>query len=82
MSYYLGVDVGTTTTRAIVYDQNARKIQEASQTYPLYRQADGMAEQEPQQLVDAVIDVINQAVDAAGVSQSDLTAVGFSSSNH
>lgn len=81
MSYYLGVDVGTTTTRAVVYDQDARKIQEANQTYPLYRRPDGMAEQEPQQLVDAVDNVINQAVDTAKVAPSKLTAVGFSSSN-
>ncbi|WP_295746440.1 gluconokinase [uncultured Limosilactobacillus sp.] len=81
MSYYLGVDVGTTTTRAVVYDQTARKIQEASQTYPLYRQADGMAEQEPRQLVNAVVDVINEVVAAADLTPNEIKAVGFSSSN-
>ncbi|HIW70135.1 MAG TPA: gluconokinase [Candidatus Limosilactobacillus merdipullorum] len=81
MSYYLGVDVGTTTTRAVVYDQHAHKIREASQTYPLYRQANGMAEQEPQQLVEAVINVINQVVDESSINTADLAAVGFSSSN-
>ena len=64
-----------------MYDQHAHKIREASQTYPLYRQANGMAEQEPQQLVEAVINVINQVVDESSINIADLAAVGFSSSN-
>lgn len=81
MCYYLGVDVGTTTTRAVLYDDGVRQLKEASQTYPLYRQADGMAEQEPQQLVNAVVSAINQVVDAADVDPAEIAAVGLSSSN-
>lgn len=81
MSYFLGVDVGTTTTRAVVYDQHAHQLGAASETYPLYRQANGMAEQEPAQLVNAVVDVINQSVEQSKIKPAELVAVGFSSSN-
>ena len=44
MNYFIGVDVGTTSTKAVLYDQNATVLDQFSQGYSLYRDASGMAE--------------------------------------
>src|SRR5699024_1330640 len=47
----------------------------------LYRDASGMAEQDPAAIVTAVKTVIKQAAAAADLSQGKLLAVAFSSAN-
>ncbi len=47
MNYLIGVDVGTSSTKAVLYDQNAQVITQANYGYELHRNAAGMAEQEP-----------------------------------
>ncbi len=75
------MDVGTTSTKAVLYDQNANVLTQAKQGYPLYRDAAGMAEQDPDQLVDAVEKVIHDAVQEADLTNGQLCAVSFSSAN-
>ena len=67
MKYLLGVDVGTTTTKAVLYDENATIIGHFSKGYPLYRDPQGMAEQDPEEILAAVETVIR-----VSVSQEDL----------
>ena len=47
MNYLIGVDIGTSSTKAVLYDQDARVIDQANYGYELHRNAAGMAEQEP-----------------------------------
>ena len=61
MNYFIGVDVGTTSTKAVLYDQNATVLDQFSQGYSLYRDASGMAEQNPTAIVAAVEKVIHDA---------------------
>ena len=81
MDYLIGVDVGTTSTKAVLYDQQANVLQDFKQGYSLYRDANGMAEQNPDTLVEAVQSVIKQAAQAADLDQGKLLAVSFSSAN-
>lgn len=81
MKYYIGVDIGTTSTKAVLYDQNANVINKFQQGYRLYRNQDGMAEQDPEEIVQAVLQMIH---DAAGLTHEDgnqLTSVSFSCAN-
>ncbi len=81
MDYLIGVDVGTTSTKAVLYDQQANVLRDFKQGYSLYRDATGMAEQDPDALVRAVEEVIRQAVADADLHQGKLLAVSFSSAN-
>lgn len=47
MDYLIGVDVGTTSTKAVLYDQQANVLQDFKQGYSLYRDANGMAGKTP-----------------------------------
>lgn len=81
MDYLIGVDVGTTSTKAVLYDQHAQVLDSFKAGYTLYRDASGMAEQDPAAIVTAVKTVIKQAVAAADLSQGKLLSVAFSSAN-
>ena len=81
MNYYIGVDVGTTSTKAVLYDDQAHVLTTSKQGYTLYRDPSGMAEQDPDQLVDAVEQVIHDAASQADLKQGKLLAVSFSSAN-
>ena len=41
MNYLIGVDVGTSSTKAVLYDQNAQVITQANYGYELHRNAAG-----------------------------------------
>lgn len=81
LDYFIGVDVGTTSTKAVLYDEHAQVLTQAKQGYPLYRDASGMAEQDPDQLVAAVEKVIHDAAQKADLTAGKLLAVSFSSAN-
>ena len=78
MDYYVGVDVGTTATKAVLYDEAGKVVTSFKEGYPLYRDASGMAEQDPEEIVTAVETVIKQAGEAAN---GQVLAVSFSSAN-
>lgn len=81
MEYLIGVDVGTTATKAVLYDDQAHVLASFKAGYSLYRDASGMAEQDPAALVAAVQQVIGQAAGAADLVSGKLLAVSFSSAN-
>lgn len=81
MNYLIGVDIGTTSTKAVLYDTHAQVLGEVKQGYPLYRDANGMAEQNPDQLVNAVEKVIRDVAKKADLESGKLLAVSFSSAN-
>lgn len=81
MDYLIGVDVGTTSTKAVLYDIHAKVINYVKQPYTLYRDPNGMAEQDPDTIVKAVKKVIHDVVEKIDLSSDKLLAVSFSSAN-
>lgn len=81
MEYLLGIDVGTVRTKGILYDSKLQPKKSFRETYPLYRDAKGMAEQEPAEVLAAVEKVINQAYQEVQRNNCDLLAIAFSSEN-
>ncbi len=81
MNYLIGVDVGTTATKAVLYDEHATVLGHFSKQYALYRNSQGMAEQDPATIVDAVETTIHDAAAKADLAHGKLLAVAFSSAN-
>ena len=81
MDYLIGVDVGTTSTKAVLYNQKAKVLASFKAGYTLYRDASGMAEQDPDVIVSAVKQVIKQAAQEADLTTGKLLAASFSSAN-
>ena len=53
MKYVLGVDLGTSSTKTVLFESNGRQVCEATREYPLYQPQNGWAEQEPEDWWDA-----------------------------
>ncbi len=59
MNYLLGIDVGTSATKTVLFDEKGTVIASASQEYPLYQPENGWAEQKPEDWRDAVLKILD-----------------------
>ena len=81
-SYIVGVDIGTSSTKAAVFDRLGKIKGRHSVGYPLHVSALGAAEQDPDEIYAAVLESIRGAIHAAPVVPERIGAVGFGSVMH
>ncbi|MCP0887625.1 gluconokinase [Ligilactobacillus sp. WILCCON 0076] len=81
MDYIIGMDIGTTSTKGVLYDTSANVIAQSNQEYPLYRDAFGMAEEDQEEILNAVIYVLKKLITNIDFTEDNLRAVSFSSAN-
>ena len=79
---YAGVDCGTQSTKVVILDEALRIIGEASSEHRLISGANGRREQEPQWWIDAFEQAFAAAVAHAGISASEVRAIGVSGQQH
>ena len=48
MNYLIGIDVGTSATKTVLFDENGVVTASSSCEYPLYQPHNGWAEQKPE----------------------------------
>ncbi|AEK64243.1 gluconokinase [Collimonas fungivorans] len=84
--YMLGVDIGTTSTKAVLFTTQGQVVAQHAVEYPLLCTTPGMAEQDPLQIYDAVLSAIKNAVGNAagknGVEAAQIKLVSFSAAMH
>ncbi|MGY3778729.1 gluconokinase [Isobaculum melis] len=80
--YVIGVDIGTTSTKAVLYDPKGQVKGYANQEYPLYQEIPDMAEQDPDEIFEAVIDVLTQVIRKSGADAKKIAGISFSSAMH
>lgn len=64
MEYYLGVDVGTTSAKAVAFSASGEVITSSSCGYKMYHPQQGWCEQDPGEIFDAVIFSCNRVISA------------------
>ena len=57
-SFYIGIDIGTTATKAICFDIHGNVTKQVSNTYPMYHPKPDWSVQNPQEILQTVIDCI------------------------
>ncbi len=83
MAYMMGIDVGTTGTRAVIVRPDGYVVGAATGDHQPMRMAKpGWAEQDPEDWWQATLVAIRAALEQAGVKGSDIAAVGFSGQMH
>jgi len=83
MPYMMGIDVGTTGTRAVVVRPDGHVIGAATGDHQPMRMAKpGWAEQDPEDWWQATILAVRAALAAAGLKGTDIAAVGLSGQMH
>lgn len=75
--YILSIDQGTTSSRAMIFDQESRVIGVGQQEFQQYFPADGWVEHDPEEIWRSVLSVIAEALSEAKLKATDITAIGI-----
>lgn len=78
----IGLDIGTMSAKAVVFGRNGRVRGQHAVDYPLIKEHPSWAEQEPEQILQAALLAVSQAISQAGAAPQDIAAVGLSSAMH
>ena len=86
MSKILTIDQGTTSSRSIIFDQNANIQDVAQEEYPLLFPNDGWVEIEPKYIIDSVKNTLNKLdlsdIEYAGITNQRETTIVWDRETH
>ena len=77
MSYYIGIDVGTGSARAGVFDRNGIRLGTASKAIQINRPQSDFVEQSTKDIWLSVCGAVQQAMTKADISTSQIAGIGF-----
>lgn len=80
MSYYLGIDVGTTSAKAVAFSVQGQVIANFSFSYDIHHPHPNWSEQDPDEIFEAVIKGINKVVQT--LAPDTPLFVSFSAAMH
>lgn len=78
----IGVDMGTTSTKAVAFDPHGKVLAHHAVGYPLLTPTPAVAEQDPDEIYDAVLTVIREVIRQAQAASEDVMGVSFSAAMH
>lgn len=82
MAYLLGIDIGTSGTKTVLFDEIGNTISSALEEYPLYQPHIGWAEQDPEDWWQATVTGIRSVLAKSGVKAADISGIGLSGQMH
>jgi gluconokinase len=82
MTYLIAVDIGTTSTKSVLFTETGKMVQRAAVDYPLYTPVPGAAEQEPEEIFSAVMTTVQQVVERSKINPADILCLSFSAAMH
>ena len=82
MAYLLGIDIGTSGTKTVLFDEAGNTIASALGEYPLYQPNIGWAEQDPEDWWKATFTTIKAVMSKSGVNPADVKGIGLSGQMH
>ncbi len=62
MRYVLGLDLGTSGTKTVLFDETGRAVRSATREYPLYQPQNGWAEQDVSDWWNAAVETIGEVL--------------------
>jgi len=82
MSYYLGIDVGTSGTKALVMDARAKVVATATGDHGIFAPRPGWSEQDPDEWWSATVKAVRAAVKKAKIDGKQIAGIGLSGQMH
>jgi len=76
-SYYLGVDVGTGSARAGLFDASGTMLASAKRDITIWREAGSIVEQSSVNIWQAVCESVREAVKTADIDPTDIAGIGY-----
>lgn len=82
MKNYLGIDLGTSSVKIIVMDEEGKVTHSLSKDYPVYYPKNGYAEQNPADWWNATREGIKELIEKNSIDNKTIKAIGFSGQMH
>ncbi|MEJ6399609.1 gluconokinase [Nicoliella lavandulae] len=82
MNYIIGVDIGTTSAKVILYDQNGKIAAMQNNGYPIYQDTPDMSEEDPDEILEATIKGIRRLTKTVDQTKDTIKGVSFSCAMH
>ena len=82
MEYLIGIDLGTSGTKTVLFDREGRVAASATVEYPLYQERNGWAEQDPLDWWNAACQTLREVMAQSGVDPKDVKGLGISGQMH
>jgi glycerol kinase len=76
-NYILALDQGTTSSRAILFDQQMNIIAQAQKEFTQYYPKQGWVEHDPMEIYASQYGVMTEAIAKSGVDVGDIAAIGI-----
>lgn len=82
MPYLLGVDLGTSGTKTVLFKEDGSVVASKTIEYPLYQPKNGWAEQDPLDWWHATCETCKAVIAKAGINSKEIKGVGISGQMH
>ncbi len=79
MSYLMGVDLGTSGTKAALYQVDGKLVSQASVEVPIYYPKPGVVEQENEDFYSSAAQAVQRCIADCGIDPRDIAAIAFDS---
>jgi gluconokinase len=81
-NYVIGIDIGTTSTKSVLFSVTGAVLQQATINYPLYSPTPLVAEQDPKEIFTAVLQTISTIILDSQIDPQLILCLSFSSAMH
>lgn len=82
MNYLIGIDIGTSGTKTVLFDVNGAVIASSSSDYGMSQPNNGWAEQDPADWWNAVCITVKDVLEKSKIETKDVSGVGLSGQMH
>lgn len=82
MEYLIGIDLGTSGTKTVLFDRLGQVIAAKTVEYPMYQEKNGWAEQDPADWWNASVSTLKSVISESGVDPADIKGLGISGQMH
>ncbi len=80
MSYYIGIDLGTSSLKTLLLNESGEILNSASREYPIFFPQNGWSEQNPEDWWNACLEAIPELMD--GFAPSEVKGIGCGGQMH
>src|SRR6056297_717305 len=77
MTHILAIDQGTTSSRAILFDQDMKLVATAQEEFPQHYPESGWVEHDPGDLWSTTAGTCRAVIERAGLTVTDIAAIGI-----
>ena len=82
MKYVIGIDLGTTGLKTVIFSREGDVVGSAYREYPLSQPKNGWAEQDPELWWIAAKETVNEALSESGIAAENIVSLGISGQMH